>query len=71
MLGAPSSTSVAYWATMGLTMAHRFVFDCPSCSTEMHVDADIRAEMLADGCVLCRASVTADAFTEAVGPETR
>jgi hypothetical protein len=56
---------------MGLTMAHRYVFDCPSCRTEMHVDADIRAEMLADGCVLCRTPVTTDDFTESVGAETR
>lgn len=56
---------------MGLTMAHRFVFDCPSCSAEMHVDADIRTEILADGCVLCRASVTTDAFSRAVGSDAR
>ncbi|MFC5367504.1 DUF7560 family zinc ribbon protein [Salinirubrum litoreum] len=52
-------------------MAHRFVFDCPSCGAEMHVDADIRAEILAEGCVLCRTSVTSDAFTTASGVETR
>ena len=52
-------------------MAHRFVFDCPSCGAEMNVDADIRAEILADGCVLCRAAVTAEAFTTATSAETR
>jgi hypothetical protein len=71
MLGGTSSTSAAYQPTMGQRMAHRFVFDCPSCSAEMHVDADIRAELLAEGCVLCRAPVTPDAFTTASGVETR
>jgi hypothetical protein len=71
MLGGTSSTSAAYQPTMGQTMAHRFVFDCPSCSAEMHVDADIRAEILAEGCVLCRAAVTTDAFGQSVDSEPR
>jgi predicted RNA-binding Zn-ribbon protein involved in translation (DUF1610 family) len=56
---------------MEVTMAHRFVFDCPSCGTEMQVDDDIRAEILAEGCVLCRTSVTSDAFSTVSGAETR
>jgi hypothetical protein len=50
---------------MAATMAGTFVFDCPACRSEMRVDADVREEMLTDGCVLCRAPVTDDAFAEA------
>jgi Zn-finger nucleic acid-binding protein len=43
-------------------MPQRFVFDCPACETEMVVDADVRSDVLADGCVLCRAPVDAGDF---------
>lgn len=48
-------------------MAVTFVFDCSACRSEMRVDADVRAEMLADGCVLCRAPVTDAAFERTTG----
>jgi hypothetical protein len=70
MRGASSSWERAYRPTTEVTMPHRFVFDCPSCRAEMHVDAAIRAELLADGCVLCRAPVTSDAFSAPVDAET-
>ncbi|WP_455431125.1 DUF7560 family zinc ribbon protein [Salinigranum halophilum] len=43
-------------------MSRRFVFDCPSCDSEIIVDDDIRAEILADGCVMCRTPVDTDSF---------
>jgi hypothetical protein len=50
---------------MGATTAATFEFDCPACRSEMRVDADVREEILADGCVLCRTPVTDEAFARA------
>lgn len=44
------------------SMPRKFVFDCPACDVESVVDADIRAEVLEEGCVMCRTSVDAGAF---------
>jgi endogenous inhibitor of DNA gyrase (YacG/DUF329 family) len=43
-------------------MPQRFVFDCPACTTEVVVDADVRSDVLANGCVLCRAPVDTSDF---------
>jgi transcription elongation factor Elf1 len=45
-----------------------FTFDCPECDVETTVDADVRAEILDAGCVLCRTSVSAEAFSGPAGP---
>ncbi|WP_449271867.1 DUF7560 family zinc ribbon protein [Halostella pelagica] len=47
----------------------RFTFDCPECSAEVDVDDDIRAEILDNGCVLCRAQVGPSAFSR-IGSNT-
>jgi hypothetical protein len=52
------------------TMAREFVFDCPECGVETDVDADVRDELLADGCVLCESPVDADAFVSLSGTAT-
>ncbi|WP_372909494.1 hypothetical protein [Salinigranum sp.] len=44
-------------------MTSQFVFDCTACDVETTVDSGIRAELLAEGCVLCGGSVEADDFT--------
>lgn len=43
-------------------MPRRFRFDCPACEAEVFVDGDIRAEVLEDGCLLCRTAVGTDSF---------
>jgi hypothetical protein len=43
-------------------MPHEFVFDCPACEVRVIVDADIRAAVLEDGCVVCRSAVDTGAF---------
>jgi hypothetical protein len=47
----------------------RFVFDCPGCDARVVVDAAIRAELLAEGCVLCRTSVSAEDFSRRRGSD--
>jgi hypothetical protein len=46
-----------------------FTLDCPECDLVTAVDADIRAEILDAGCVICRAPVSADAFSRSTGPD--
>jgi hypothetical protein len=43
----------------------RFVFDCPACEVEVIVDADVRSEVLDDGCLMCRMPVDTDSFVPA------
>jgi transcription elongation factor Elf1 len=43
-------------------MSRKFVFDCPACGVESVVDADIRAEVVEEGCVMCQEPVDTDAF---------
>jgi transcription elongation factor Elf1 len=43
-------------------MPRKFVFDCPGCDAEVVVDADVRSEILAGGCVMCRSSTDAGSF---------
>jgi hypothetical protein len=43
-------------------MPREFVFDCRACDAEVIVDDDVRSEILAVGCVMCRSPVDADSF---------
>lgn len=42
---------------------HEFDFVCPECAHEIEVNASMREALIANGCVLCGAAVTADAFS--------
>ncbi|WP_455429245.1 DUF7560 family zinc ribbon protein [Halorussus marinus] len=46
-------------------MAPEYVFDCPECTAQVIVDADIRSELLTTGCVLCETPVSSNAFLRA------
>jgi transcription elongation factor Elf1 len=50
-------------------MPPQFRFDCPACVVETTVDSRVRAEILANGCVICEASVGSDAFCRPSGGE--
>lgn len=45
------------------SVSRQFVFTCPECALETDVDGDIRTELLEEGCLLCHASVTVEAFS--------
>ena len=38
-------------------------FVCPECAHEIEVNASMREALIANGCVICGASVSADAFS--------
>ena len=40
------------------------VFYCPACTESLTVNESMKAALVANGCVICGASVTADAFSE-------
>jgi len=43
-------------------MTPRFKFDCPACVVETAVDAGVRTEILAHGCVICETAIGPAAF---------
>lgn len=46
-----------------------YTFRCPECDESLEVNAEMKAVLVEKGCVICGATVTADAFTPS--PETR
>ncbi|WP_411965684.1 hypothetical protein [Haloferax sp. YSMS24] len=48
----------------------RHHFHCPSCGADVVVDDVIRRSILDEGCLLCLAAVTDDAFEATVGAES-
>jgi hypothetical protein len=40
-----------------------FVFVCPACDERLEVNDSMKAALLDRGCVICGASVSAEAFT--------
>ncbi|SDN10344.1 hypothetical protein SAMN04487949_3377 [Halogranum gelatinilyticum] len=66
----PSDNLTSFFVTEA-SVSRQFVFTCPECALETDVDGDIRAELLEDGCLLCDASVTTDAFSPLTGTSTR
>jgi transcription elongation factor Elf1 len=46
-----------------MSASEEFTFDCPSCGASMAVNASMRDALVENGCVVCGASVTAEAFS--------
>lgn len=46
-----------------MSRAEEYVFFCPECGQEIEVNASMREALLANGCVICGAAVTDDAFS--------
>ena len=40
-----------------------FDFVCPECAHEIEVNASMREALIANGCVICGAAVTTEAFS--------
>ena len=45
-----------------MTASEEFTFDCPACGESMEVNPAMRDALLANGCVVCGATVAEDAF---------
>lgn len=43
--------------------AEEYDFVCPECGQEIEVNASMREALLANGCVICGADLSADAFS--------
>jgi transcription initiation factor IIE alpha subunit len=46
-----------------------YVFLCPECNESMRLDNSMRKALIERGCVVCGASVTADAFSRDSSPD--
>ena len=46
-----------------MSRAEEYVFFCPECGQEIEVNASMREALIANGCVICGAAVTDDAFS--------
>ena len=43
--------------------AEEFAFLCPECGQEIEVNASMREALIANGCVVCGATVSEDSFS--------
>ena len=50
-----------------MTEAVEFEFVCPECTQAIEVNASMREALIANGCVVCGASVSESAFSRATG----
>ncbi|WP_254841069.1 DUF7560 family zinc ribbon protein [Natronomonas marina] len=48
---------------MGVEPSEEYTFVCPACDESLAVDTGMKDALIENGCVICRATVTADAFT--------
>lgn len=48
-----------------------YSFVCPECEETLEVNDSMKDALLERGCVICGASVTADAFTEVTSADSR
>lgn len=46
---------------MGKAVEYRFV--CPECAQEIEVNASMREALIVNGCVLCGATISEEAFS--------
>lgn len=47
----------------------RHRFDCPYCEADILVDSNVKSGLLDDGCPICLAPVTTEAFSRAMNAE--
>ncbi|MGB9965206.1 hypothetical protein [Halobacterium sp. CBA1126] len=52
-----------------MSASEEFTFVCPSCGESMAVNPAMRDALVDNGCVVCGASVTTDAFSPVDAPE--
>lgn len=52
-----------------MTASEELTFVCPSCGESMEVNPAMRDALVENGCVVCGASVTAEAFSPVEAPE--
>lgn len=48
---------------MGAEEEQTFSFACPECAETLQVNVGMKKALIANGCVICGASVSSDAFT--------
>jgi len=47
-----------------------YAFVCPECTESLEVDRGMKAALVQHGCIICDASLTADAFTRIEPPDS-
>lgn len=46
-----------------MSASEEFTFDCPECGASMEVNPAMKDALVANGCVVCGASVSPEAFS--------
>ncbi|GAA0288479.1 hypothetical protein GCM10009000_124600 [Halobacterium noricense] len=57
------------YAQVAMSASEEFTFVCPSCGESMAVNPSMRDALVENGCVVCGASVTTEAFSPTDAPE--